>query len=61
MFLKTSGGAIAQFPPPLGCEPDHTSHLQWNIGQWQFFHFGHSQWRSQNEAEEAMVPPKKTC
>jgi len=33
MFLKTSVGAIAQFPP-LGCEPDNTSLLQWNIGQW---------------------------
>ena len=58
MFLKTSGGAIARLPPWLWAWP----HIfAWSIGQWQFFHFGHSQYRSQNEAEEVMDLPQQTC
>ena len=34
------------------CGPDRHL-LCMEYGQWHIFHFGHSQWRSQNEAEEA--------
>jgi len=59
MFLKTSGGAVVRLPPWLWAWP-HIP-FAWNVGQWQFCYFGHSQWSSQNEAEEAMVSPKPTC
>ena len=60
MFFENFGWCSCPVAP-LGCGPGQTFPFAWNIGQWQFCYIGHSQWSGQNEAEEAMVPPKPTC